>query len=278
MTAPTTLASEPAPAPSLSWRARVAIFTRLLAVQGSWNYELMLGTGIGFCTEPALRALPGGPEGQAYHEALARQSRYFNAHPYLAAVAVGALARAELAGQPPAQIERFRIAMCGPLGSVGDRLVWAGWLPFSALLALLAFGLGAGAGAVVAVFLVVYNVGHIGLRLWGLRVGWRGGLHVAAALANPVLRQGPPYIARAVIGLTGVALPLAIRRVLAGVPEAVSDANEIVHAVGGVAPAGALLLAAALGLVFARLHGRVEGWRAALALLAALIIYSVARP
>ena len=37
----------------------------------------------------------------------------------------GALARAELDGEPPARIERFRTALCGPLGSVGDRLVWA---------------------------------------------------------------------------------------------------------------------------------------------------------
>ena len=31
------------------------IYTRLFAVQGSWNYETMIGNGIAFCTEPALR-------------------------------------------------------------------------------------------------------------------------------------------------------------------------------------------------------------------------------
>ena len=34
------------------------IFTRLLAIQGSWNYESLIGNGIGFCIEPALRLLP----------------------------------------------------------------------------------------------------------------------------------------------------------------------------------------------------------------------------
>ena len=34
------------------------IFVRMLALQSSWNYETMLGTGIGFSLEPALRALP----------------------------------------------------------------------------------------------------------------------------------------------------------------------------------------------------------------------------
>lgn len=253
------------------------MFTRLLAVQSSWNYELMLGPGIGFCTEPALRLLPGGPGGAAYREALARQSRYFNAHPYFAAVAVGALARAELDGFPPGQIERFRTAMCGPLGSLGDRLIWAGWLPFSAILALLAFGLGSGPTVVVLMFLVVYNVGHVGVRVWGLRAGWRGGLRVATSLGSPVLRRGPAYISRAIMALSGMALPLVIWRVLAGLPVAAAPENEVVRAVGGIASASAILLAAVLGLVLVRLHARVEGWRVALVVLALLITYSVAR-
>jgi PTS system mannose-specific IID component len=262
--------------PRLPWRTRVAMFTRLLAVQGSWNYELMLGPGIGFCIEPALRLLPGGRGGPAYREALARESRYFNAHPYFAAVAVGALARAELDGYPPEQIERFRTAMCGPLGSLGDRLVWAGWLPVSALLALLAFGLRADAVVVVSIFLVVYNVGHIGLRIWGLRAGWRGGLRVATSLGGPLLRRGPAVLSRVVMALTGAAVPLVIWRVLAGLPLPAVPENEVVRAVGGFASASAILLAALLGVVLVRLHSRVEGWRVALAVLAALIIYSVA--
>ncbi|HJU64988.1 MAG TPA: PTS system mannose/fructose/sorbose family transporter subunit IID, partial [Gemmatimonadaceae bacterium] len=184
--------------PVLPMRTRAAMFVRLLAVQGSWNYESLLGTGIGFCTEPALRGIDGGVEGKPYREALARESRYFNAHPYLAAIAVGALARAELDGSPPAQIERFRTALCGPLGSVGDRLVWAGWLPLSSLIALTAFAFGAGPLATVLLFLIVYNVGHLGLRAWGLRTGWRHGLRVAVALGNPMLRRGPQYVSRGV--------------------------------------------------------------------------------
>jgi mannose PTS system EIID component len=271
-----TASSTGAPAPALPWRTRLATFTRLLAVQGSWNYELMLGTGIGFCTEPALRRISGGTNATAYHQALARQSRYFNAHPYLAAIAVGALARAELEGVPPAQIERFRTALCGPLGSVGDRLVWAGWLPFSTLLALLAYGLGANAGVVVLLFLAVYNVGHIGLRMWGLRVGWRHGLRVAAALGHPVLRQGPLYIERAIMFLSGVALPLALRRVLEG-------PHTTFRAVGAVSPSIhwvsllTLGVAALLAAILARLHGRVEGWRVSLLVLAGLAVYSLAR-
>jgi PTS system mannose-specific IID component len=269
--------------PRLPPRTWLTIFARLFAVQGSWNYESLVGTGIGFCTEPGLRELPGGPAGAAYHLALARESRYFNAHPYLAAVAVGALVRAELDEEPPARIERFRTALCGPLGSVGDRLVWAGWLPFSSLLALAAFGLGAGPWAVLLIFLGVYNVGQLGLRAWGLRVGWRYGTRAATALANPVLRRGPEYIGRAVAALAGIALPLVVSRVLRDGPMLAAAQGAAAAGAGvGQAPTDAfiavtVLTAAIAAVVLARLHGRLEGWRITLLVLAALTIYALVR-
>ena len=262
---PLTSGESPRPTPGplrLPVRTRLAVFTRLLAIQGSWNYELLLGTGIGFCTEPALRHLEGGVDGAVYREALARQSRYFNAHPYLAGIAVGALARAEHERQHPARIERFRTALCGPLGSVGDRLVWAGWLPFCSLLALVAFGLGAGSGTVLLMFLGIYNVGHLGLRAWGLSVGWRHGLNVAVALGHPVLRHGPEYIARAAALLAGIALPLALDRII-----------EPSRGLLGLTLVAVVILATAI----ARLHGRVEGWRITVGVLAAFVVYSIAR-
>ena len=262
-TSPPRTPSAPATiAPRLPLRTQLAMLIRLFAVQGSWNYEILLGTGIGFCVEPALRLLPGGVDGTAYRAALARQSSYFNAHPYLASVAVGALARAELEGEAPEKIERFRTALCGPLGSVGDRLVWAAWLPFCSLTALAAFGLGARPLVVVLLFLILYNTAHVALRVWGLRTGWSRGTRVAAALGNPVLRHGPQYIARAAALLAGIALPLALLRVIGA----------------GRTLLGSVLIGAVVGAVLlARLQGRAEGWRIALGVLAAVVLFSVAR-
>ena len=251
-----------AAAPALPLRTRAMIFLRLFAVQGAYNYETMLGNGIAFAVEPALRLLPGGVGGPAYRAAIARQGGYFNAHPYLASVAVGALARAELSMEPPERIERFRTACCGPLGSVGDRLVWAGWLPACSLFALTAFGFGATPTAVVLLFLLSYNTGHLALRAWGLRVGYRDGLRVAPALGAPLLRQGPSQLARAVAFVGGIALPLAVRGVVG-------------PARGALA---AVLVCATLGAVaLARLHGRVEGWRLAVVGLTAFILFSAVR-
>lgn len=248
------------PIERLPLRVRAAMVLRTFAIQGSWNYETMLGNGIAFSMEPALRLLPGGKRGTAYRAAMARHSGYFNAHPYLASVAVGALARAELDGTPEALIERFRVAAPGPLGSVGDRLIWAGWLPLCSALALLAFGLGASPTGVLLVFLGTFNVVHVGLRVWGLHAGWHHGLRVAQALGNPVLRQGPAHVARATAFVAGVALPVAAQGIIGP----------------GRALLGSVLAAVAGGaVVVTLLHGKVEGWRLATIALAGFILYAV---
>jgi mannose PTS system EIID component len=244
---------------------RLAMLLRCMAIQGSWNYEILVGNGVGFCVEPALRQLPGGVEGQPYKEALARQSVYFNAHPYLASLAIGALARAELDQVAPLRIERFRTALCGPLGSVGDRLVWAAWLPGCSLVALLLFGFGWSPLGVVVGFLLLYNVGQLALRDWGLRAGWRFGLRVATALGHPVLQHGPRYIGRVSAVLGGLALPLAVHRAIGG-----QDPLSPI-------PVGVAVATPVLAVLLVRLQGRAEGWRVVLLLLAAFVLYSVVR-
>ena len=241
-------------------RTRIAMGVRLLALQGSWNYETLNGTGVGFAMEPALRLLPGGIKGEQYRAALARESRYFNAHPYLASVAVGALTRAELDGVDPTRIERFRTALAGPLGSVGDRLVWASWLPFCSLVAIGVFGAGGSPLLVVGTFLLLYNVGHVLLRAWGLRIGLARGLNVASALGTPVLRQGPLYIGCAAALVAGFALPLALQRI-------VGPGRVILGGIVATAVVGVFLLG--------RLRERAEGWRIALGVLAVFVLYSV---
>lgn len=247
----------------LPFRTRMLMLARLLTVQGSYNYETMIGNGMAFAMEPALRLLPGGRGGEAYRDALAREARYFNAHPYLASIAVGALARAELALEEPARIERFRSALCGPLGSVGDRLIWVGWLPLCSLVALTAFGVGASAFTVLLLFLLSYNAGHLALRAWGLNLGWTHGLGVATALGNPVFQRGPGIIGRISAFVAGIAILLTIAGASGARPSGV-------FVVAGTAAAGAAVL-----LVLA---GRVQGWRASLILLAVATLAAVFIP
>jgi PTS system mannose-specific IID component len=245
---------------SISFRCRAAIWLRLFAVQGSWNYETLMGTGIGFAIEPALRQLPQGVRSPRYRAALARHSRYFNAHPYLAGIAVGALARTELDEVDPERIDRFRTALAAPLGSVGDRLVWASWLPLCSLLAIGVYGLGAGPLAVIATFLVLYNIGHVALRSWSLGLGLDRGLAVASGLGNPLFRRGPAVIGQIAALAAGISLPLVLHRVIG--PGRVLFAGVVAAAVVG-------------GLLIGFVKERAEGWRIALGVLAVFVLYAV---
>jgi PTS system mannose-specific IID component len=190
-------------------------FMRLFTVQGSWNYDRMIGIGAGVAEEPLLRDLARTDGDAVYRAAVGRGAGFFNSHPYLAGLAVGATARAELEHVAPEQIDRLRSALCGPLGSLGDRLVWAGWLPFVSALAVAAAVLGAGPLAVVG-FLVVYNAGHMALRWWALRAGWDHGMRVAAALHAPALQRAARFTAPAMAFAAGLALPAAAAALASG--------------------------------------------------------------
>jgi PTS system mannose-specific IID component len=237
------------------------VLLRLFAVQGSYNYERMLGVGVGVAQEPLLRDLDGG----LYRPAVARGAHFFNAHPYLIGLAVGAAARAEHDGASPDQVERLREALCGPLGSVGDRLVWAGWLPFLSGLTLAAIALGAGWIA-MATFLIVYNIGHVALRWWALRAGWTHGTRVSVALHNPFLQRAGALLGPAMAFAVGGALPLATQ-----------------YLAWPFDPTARVTLAILAGLAFLvlrwpRVAGYVNGLRLTLALAAVALLVALLWP
>ncbi len=173
-------------------RAPWSILFRSFAVQGSWNYETLTGTGFGFVLLPGLRRVYG--DAVALEAAVRRHEGPFNSHPYLAPLALGAVLKLEQEGADPAVIERFKAAMRGSLGTLGDQLVWAGWRPASVLLALFLLLLGAPWWAAIAAFLLIYNVLHVGLMAWGLNVGFAEGFAMAERLRESVVPRTPPRI------------------------------------------------------------------------------------
>jgi mannose/fructose/N-acetylgalactosamine-specific phosphotransferase system component IID len=135
------------------------VFLRSFAIQGSWNYRTLQGSGFAFALLPALRYLHRD-DPQRLLDAVRRHTHLFNAHPYLSGVALGAVARLEADGEDPEVIERFKNALRSSLGALGDRVVWAGWRPACLLLALTVLLVTESAWAAVALFLVLYNSGH----------------------------------------------------------------------------------------------------------------------
>ncbi len=181
---------------------------RLLILQGSMNHERLQGIGAAVAIEPLIRDLDGGQNGERYRQALARSAGFFNTNPYLAGIAIGAVANAEHSGVPIAQVERLRSAIKGPLGSLGDRVIWTGVLPVCASIGLVCATL-VHPLAAVAVYLLVFNAVHLAVRWWGLRAGWRSGLAVAKMLSQSVLGHAVKFVGPLAVLSIGVALPVA---------------------------------------------------------------------
>jgi mannose/fructose/N-acetylgalactosamine-specific phosphotransferase system component IID len=184
------------------WRALL----RLLAVQGTWNYERMLGVGMGYAAEPLLEDLKT-VDPVRHGEAVVRSTEFFNCNPYLAGLALGATARAEYEAVPGTQIARLRTALCSPLGALGDELFWAGLVPALVGLALVAVVLGAGWWAILG-FLLLYNLVRFGTAVWALRTGLEAGMRVGAAIGASWLPRAVARIGPVAGASVGFAIPV----------------------------------------------------------------------
>ncbi len=225
-----------------------AAFLRSFAVQGSWNYRTMIGGGVAYALWPLLARIHAG-DPVALRAALERHASAFNAHPYLSSLAVGALARVEHEEHEPETIRRFRTALRGPLGAIGDQAVWAGWRPFCLLTAILAFCLGLDARVAALGFLLLYNSGHLSLRAWGYRRGWREGLNVGGVLARSPLKQFAQRLVPVNQALMGAAVTLLLVRlpVEASAPETIGSALLLAFGAYFLPARGAVL---AMSLLF----------------------------
>lgn len=229
-------------------------FARSFLIQGSWNYHTMIGSGFAFAMLPGLRRIFDG-DAERMDESVRRHLEHFNAHPYLCNVALGAALRLEADGADAETVRRFKVAVRGPLGSLGDSLVWATWLPGVSAASLAMYWLGVPPWLVVAFFLVVYNIGHLGIRAWGFRAGLRQGREVGRILGRANLSGWTGRLQALAVGLLG----LLVGGVLAGP--------------GGLADAGPLWVGlAVVGFIGGLLAGH-RAWRpAAVAVVAAIVL------
>jgi PTS system mannose-specific IID component len=198
--------TSPARLPRIPTGARVVAVLRLLALQGAWSYDRMQGIGFGWAAAPLLAPLDS-------EEARARSTEFFNAHPNLAGLAVGAQVRAEFDGVPGAQIRRLREALCGPLGALGDQVFWAGVVPGLVAAAVAAVALGGGLAAALALP-AAYAAVRLGVSAWSLRTGLRAGLGVGRAMHDSWLARRGRWAGPAAAFAVGTATALAGARLL----------------------------------------------------------------
>jgi len=162
---------------------------RVFFLQAMWNYQNLQGTGFYFCLIPYLRKQQPG-----VHLDWARYHAFFNAHPYVASLALGATLRREHDRPRDADaIKEFHQRLAGPLGLVGDLLFWKTAKPAAALFGILVsyllYGDSLAPLVSAAAFLLSYNVLHLRIRWWGLKKGWELGDTVLSVLGKPPITR-----------------------------------------------------------------------------------------
>lgn len=150
----------------------LGVFWRSFFIQASWSYARLQSLGFAFAFVPVLRRLY--PERDEFAARLASHMEYFNTQPYLASFVLGAAARVEedLASgrNTAAGVSECKRNLMAPLGALGDSFFWGSLKPFAAAVAVAV--LLTGSWWAPLLFLVLYNIVHVGLRLSLVFVGY----------------------------------------------------------------------------------------------------------
>jgi mannose/fructose/N-acetylgalactosamine-specific phosphotransferase system component IID len=168
---------------------RLSLFrlaARSFFIQAGWNFERMQGLGFSFALKPGLQRLY--PDPLELRRALKRHLEFFNTHPYIAPLVMGAVLRSEkeclVKKTDVARSSVLKQALMGPLAALGDSLFWATLRPLAALASVGLWWLAPdlGQAAPGAAYLIIFNAPHIGLRFAGAFQGYALGEGLAQFL------------------------------------------------------------------------------------------------
>ena len=184
------------------------IARRSYMVQTLLNFRTMQGPGNLYSLLPLL------PRTGDTAGAVRRAAGFMNSHPVFAAYAQGAMLRRLRTGAPVADAEynAWRESLAGPLGLVGDQLIWDRWKPlvFAAGILPVLLWPSLTTWMITALFaLLLYNVPLFRLRVYGARRGYERGEHVLEALGDPWIPRARRALNRAGVVVAALVLGLA---------------------------------------------------------------------
>ncbi|MBT1279143.1 PTS system mannose/fructose/sorbose family transporter subunit IID [Thermoanaerobacter sp. CM-CNRG TB177] len=180
---------------SMAWRS--------LFLQASFNYERMQAGGWVYSLLPALKKIYKDKKDELI-KAMKEHLEFFNTHPFLVTPILGIIAAMEEKGADREAIRGVKVALMGPLGGIGDALLWLTALPIMAGLGASLAMQGNPLGPIL--FLVLFNILHFGLVFWGINYGYNTGLNALSGL-----RTGAKIISAlaSIVGLTVVGALIA---------------------------------------------------------------------
>lgn len=199
----------------LSFTDRVKLLWRGLFVQIFWNYRTMQGAGFLFALLPFLHRMESDPSKRKRLVSLS--TGFMNTHPSLAPLAMGAMLRrmADDKSVEEGNWRAWRESLCGPLGTLGDALIWSGLKPLVFILGVIGVLLidtPQNAVWLPLLVLILYNAPLLGFRFWEVHAGWQRGTEVLGALDTPFFARSNAWIHRVGAALFGVLLVVAFAK------------------------------------------------------------------
>jgi fructoselysine and glucoselysine-specific PTS system IID component len=180
------------------------LYLRSFFIQSGWNYERMMALGFTWILLPLGKKLYSTPEEKKNF--LTRHLQSFNANPYLAPYVIGGVASLEERGASQQEISSFKESLRGPLGALGDNLIWMNLRPALLILGII---LVSSLGAVGALsFWFLFNLHQVYLRARGIFKGYALGLDLTFDLKSGYYLKMIPWIGRAGAILLGIFLVL----------------------------------------------------------------------
>lgn len=158
-------------------KSRIIITTTLRSflIQSSMNFERMHNIGVAYILLPIFKKIHKNDQ-EKLKASLKRHLEFYNCHPYMSSFVLGViikleekLAKEEL--QDPQIISQVKSTMMGTFGALGDSLFWKTLRPLAAVISL-CFAV---QGFIYAplIFLLLYNIPHLTLRIAGLYLGYK---------------------------------------------------------------------------------------------------------
>ncbi|MFB5313561.1 PTS system mannose/fructose/sorbose family transporter subunit IID [Enterococcus gallinarum] len=155
-----------------------SVFWRSFALQGAFNYERMQNVGYMYAMLPVIKKLYRNKEDQA--AAITRHLEIFNTTPAVVPTImnISAAMEEENANNPAFDVQSInavKASLMGPLAGIGDSIFWG-------TVRIIAAGIGvsiAKDGNLFGplLFLVLYNLPNILVRIFGLKLGYQVGVN-----------------------------------------------------------------------------------------------------
>lgn len=154
------------------------VFWRSFALQGAFNYERMQNLGYAYAMIPVIKKLYDKHDDQV--KALNRHLEIFNTTPAVSTTIMGISAAMEEQNANDSNfdsnsINAVKASLMGPLAGIGDSLFWGTFRIIAAGIGVSLATQGNIFGPIL--FLIMFNIPHLFVRIAGLKLGYRVGVN-----------------------------------------------------------------------------------------------------